>query len=394
VTALPFDGLTVVSLEQAVAAPLASRHLADLGARVIKVERVGEGDFARNYDAAVHGLASHFVWLNRGKESIAVDLKNPAGLEVVRDLIAGADVFIQNLAPGAADRLGLGADELRRDDPNLIVANMSGYGISGPYRDRKAYDMLVQAETGLCSITGSSDTPAKTGIPASDIANALYALVSIQAALFRHERTGVGATIDVAMFDATVEWLGHPMYLQLYQDVQVERMGLGHASISPYDAYPTADGQILIGVQNDRGWATLVTDVFGRPDLADDERFATNVERVRHRMEVDGVVAEQTRRFEARDLDEKLAAAGVPAARLNDMKDLVAHPQLAARDRWRDVGTEAGAVRAVLPPMNFGDVDMQMGAVPALGQHTDALLGETGLTEAQTAQLRADGVVA
>jgi formyl-CoA transferase len=391
--ALPLDGVTVVSLEQAVAAPLASRHLADLGARVIKVERLGEGDFARNYDAAVLGLASHFVWLNRGKESISVDLKNPEGLAAVRSLIAKADVFIQNSAPGAAQRLGLGAEELRRDHPTLIVVNMTGYGTAGPYRDRKAYDMLVQAETGLCSVTGTSETPVKTGIPASDIATSLYGLAAIQAALFRRERTGTGATIDVAMFDATAEWLGHQMYLQLYQDVQVSRMGLGHAAIAPYDAYPTADGQILIGVQNDSGWRTLVTDVFGQPALADDERFVTNIDRVRHRAEVDAAVAQHTRRFSTDDLDNRLAAAGVPAARLNEMKDLVAHPQLSARDRWRDVDTEAGKIRAVLPPVTFADVEMRMGAVPALGQHTDALLAEAGLTDDQIAKLRTAGVV-
>lgn len=390
---LPLHGVTVVSLEQAVAGPLTSRHLADLGARVIKVERVGGGDFARAYDTAVLGLASHFVWLNRGKESISVDARDPRGLAVVRDLIGAADVFIQNLAPGAARRLGLGADELRRNLPALIVANISGYGTAGPYRDRKAYDMLVQAETGLCSITGTPETPTKTGIPVSDIATALYTLSSIQAALFRRERTGIGTTVDVAMFDATAEWLGHPMYLQLYQDVQIGRMELAHAAIAPYAAYPTADGLILIGVQNDSSWRTLVTEVFHRPDLVDDERFTTNVSRVRHRAEVDAVVAEQTRHFSTADLDNRLAAAGVPAARLNEMKDLVAHPQLSARDRWRDVDTEAGPVRAVLPPMGFADVELPMGAVPALGQHTDALLGEVGRTGDQIAALRAAGVV-
>jgi formyl-CoA transferase len=391
--ALPLDGVTVVSLEQAVAAPLASRHLADLGARVIKVERLGDGDFARDYDTAVFGLASHFVWLNRGKESISVDLKNPEGLAVVRSLIAGADVFIQNLAPGAARRLGLGADDLRRDHPALITVDVTGYGTAGPYKDRKAYDMLVQAETGLCSVTGTAETPVKTGIPASDIAAALYALSSVQAALFRRERTGTGATVDVAMFDATVEWLAHQMYLQMYQDIQVKRMGLGHAAIAPYDAYPTADGRILIGVQNDRGWRTLVSDVLGQPDLAGDERFTTNVDRVRHRTEVDAVVAEHTRRFTTRDLDDRLAAAGIPAAELNDMKGLIAHPQLAVRDRWRDVDTEAGTIRAVLPPLTFADVEMPMGAVPALGQHTDALLAEAGCTDDRIAELHAAGIV-
>ncbi len=226
---LPLDGITVVSFEQAVAAPIATRHLADLGARVIKIERVGEGDFARNYDTAVHGLASHFVWLNRGKESVCVDMKSAEGLEVIRRLLDRADVVVQNFAPGAMERLGLGADALRRDRPELIVVNMTGYGTAGPLQARKAYDMLVQAETGLCSITGTPETATKTGIPAADIAAGMYALTAVQAALFRRERTGVGAAVDVSMFDATVEWLGHPMYLQMYQDTQVERMGLSHA---------------------------------------------------------------------------------------------------------------------------------------------------------------------
>ncbi|MEU4837760.1 CaiB/BaiF CoA transferase family protein [Nocardia testacea] len=390
---LPLAGITVVSLEQAVAAPIATRHLADLGARVIKVERIGEGDFARHYDTAVHGLASHFVWLNRGKESLCVDLKADAGLAAVRALIAGADVFVQNSAPGAAERLGLGAEELRADHPELVVVNMSGYGTSGPFVDRKAYDMLVQAETGLVSITGTPDTATKTGIPTSDIAAGMYALSAIQAALFRRERTGAGATIDVAMFDATVEWLGHSIYMQMYQDVQIRRMGLSHASIAPYDAYPTRDGQILIGVQNDRGWRTLVTEVFDRPELAGDPRFVTNIERVRNRAEVDELVGALTRGFDTADLDDRLAKAGIPAAQLGDMKSLIAHPQLAARDRWREVQTESGPIRAVLPPMTFRDVELRMGAVPALGEHTDVILAGIGFGRGRIAELRSAGVV-
>lgn len=392
-SALPLSGITVVSLEQAVAAPIATRHLADLGARVIKVERIGEGDFARNYDTAVHGLASHFVWLNRGKESICVDLKSADGLAAVKALVTRADVFIQNSAPGAAERLGLGADELRAEDPRLIVVNMSGYGTSGPFVDRKAYDMLVQAETGLISITGTPETATKTGIPTSDIAAGMYALTAIQAALFRRERTGVGATVDVSMFDATVEWLGHPMYMQMYQDVQIRRMGLSHASIAPYDAYPTRDGQILVGVQNDRGWRTLVTEVFDRPDLAEHPRYATNVLRVRHRAEVDALVGELTSAFTTGDLDDRLAKAGIPAAQLGDMRDLIAHPQLEARDRWREVDTESGPIRAVLPPMTFRDVELRMAAVPALGEQTDAVLDELGFGPDRIAALRASGVV-
>ena len=390
---LPLDGITVVSFEQAVAAPIATRHLADLGARVIKIERVGEGDFARNYDTAVHGLASHFVWLNRGKESVWVDMKSAEGVEVIRRLLDRADVVVQNFAPGAMERLGLGADALRRDRPELIVVNMTGYGTAGPLQARKAYDMLVQAETGLCSITGTPETATKTGIPAADIAAGMYALTAVQAALFRRERTGGGAAVDVSMFDATVEWLGHPMYLQMYQDTQVERMGLSHASIAPYDAYPTVDGQILIGVQNDRGWRALVTEVFGRSDLAEHPKFATNILRVEHRPETDQVVAEHTRRFDTEELDKRLAAAGVPAARLNGMRDLIDHPQLSERARWREVVTAAGPVRAVVPPVGFTDVELPMGPVPALGEHTDAVLTELGLTDTAIAGLRTGGAV-
>ncbi|MGN5236880.1 CaiB/BaiF CoA transferase family protein [Rhodococcus sp. SJ-3] len=389
---MPLEGTTVVSLEQAVAAPLATRHLADLGARVVKVERVGDGDFARDYDSAVLGLAAHFVWLNRGKESFAVDLKAPAGVDAVKSLIAGADVFLQNLAPGAVDRLGLGADDLRADHPELIVVNMSGYGTDGPMRDRKAYDLLVQSESGLCSITGTPETAVKTGIPTSDIAAGMYALTSIQAALLRRYRTGVGATIDVSMFDATAEWLGYPMYLQMYQDRQVPRMGLAHTSITPYDKYPTADGEILIGVQNDRGWRTL-TEVLGMPELATDPRYATNVERVARREEVDKLVGDATSTYGSAELDDKLAAAGIPAARLRDLKGLIEHPQLGERDRWREVQTESGAVRAILPPMNFRDVELPMGPVPSLGQHTDAVLARLGLTDEQVAGLREAGIV-
>lgn len=391
---LPLNGVTVVALEQAVAAPLATRHLADLGARVIKVERIGEGDFARRYDTAVHGLASHFVWLNRGKESLAVDLKQAEGLAVLRRLLAGADVFLQNAAPGAVERLGLDADTLRADHPALVVVNLSGYGAGGPWSGRKAYDMLVQAEAGLVSVTGTPETATKAGIPAADIAAGVYCTQAVLGALLRRARTGKGATVDVSMFDATVEWLGHPMYIQMYADRQVPRMGLSHASIAPYDAYPTRDGQILIGIQNDRGWRSLVVDVFDRPDLAEHPLFATNVLRVANRAACDAAVAEETARWATEDLDRRLAEAGVPAAQVNDMAGLVAHPQLAERDRWREVGTEQGPIRALLPPVTFRDVELPMGDVPALGEHTGAVLAGLGLPADQIESLYARGVVA
>lgn len=390
---LPLDGVTIVAIEQAVAAPLATRSLADLGARVIKVERIDGGDLARGYDHVVHGTGAHFVWLNRGKESLAVDLKTEQGRSVVRHLIDRADVFLQNLAPGASERLGFGADELRSTRGELVVVNMSGFGRGGPLEQRKAYDMLIQAEAGLISITGTPDTPVKTGIPTSDIAAGMYASQAVLAALLRRFRTGVGATIDVAMLDATVEWMGHALYTQLHTGAQPPRMGLSHSSIAPYDAYPTIDGEVLIGVQNDQGWRALVTQVFGAPELAEDPRFVTNVARVCNRHECDAVVASHTRRCTAADLDVRLAAAGVPAAQVKHLDQVLDHPQLRQRDRWRTVGTEHGPTEALLPPAIFADVEARMDDVPALGQHTHSLLAEAGLDPTLIDDALSTGVV-
>jgi len=376
---LPLEGMTVVAIEQAVAAPLATRNLSDLGARVIKVERIDGGDLARGYDHVVHGTGAHFVWLNRGKESLAVDLKCERGRGIVRRLIDRADVFLQNLAPGAAERLEFGADELRSTRTELIVVNMSGFGRGGPLEHRKAYDMLIQAEAGLISITGTPDAPVKTGIPTADIAAGMYASQAVLAALLRRCRTGEGATIDVAMLDATVEWMGHALYTQMHTGGQPPRMGLSHSSIAPYDAYPTTDGEVLIGVQNDRGWRALVTDVFEAPELADDPRFSTNIARVRNRHECDAVVASYTVRWTAADLDGRLAAAGVPAAQVKHLDQVLDHPQLRQRDRWRTVGTEYAPTVALLPPATFADVEARMGDVPALGEHTHSLLLESGM---------------
>ena len=389
---LPLDGVTVVAIEQAVAAPLATRSLADLGARVIKVERIDGGDLARGYDHVVHGTGAHFVWLNRGKESLAVDLKTEQGRAVVHRLIDRADVFLQNLAPGAAERLGFGSDELRSTRSELVVVNMSGFGRGGPMEQRKAYDMLIQAEAGLISITGTPDTPVKTGIPTSDIAAGMYASQAVLAALLRRFRTGVGATIDVAMLDATVEWMGHALYTQMHTGAQPPRMGLSHSSIAPYDAYPTSDGEVLIGVQNDRGWRTLVTDVFNQPELAGDPRFATNVARVRNRHECDAVVASNTKRWTAEELDARLAAAGVPAAQVKYLVQVLDHPQLRQRDRWRTIDTEHGPTEALLPPATFGDVEARMDDVPALGQHSHSLLAEAGLDSAAIDDALAAGI--
>ncbi|MGE0216837.1 CaiB/BaiF CoA transferase family protein [Mycolicibacterium sp.] len=388
----PLDGYTVVAIEQAVAAPLATRQLADLGARVIKVERAEGGDLARGYDHVVHGTGAHFVWLNRGKQSLAIDLKSDRGREAVRTLIGQADVFVQNLAPGAAARLGLDAATLRASHPRLVVANLSGYGVGGPLEQRKAYDMLVQAESGLISITGTPEHAVKTGIPTADIAAGMYCAQGILAALLRRARTGVGAAIEVSMLEATVEWMGHALYTQMYTGVQPPRMGVGHAAIAPYDSFPTADGEILIGVQNDRGWRTLVTEVLGHPELADDERFRTNVDRVRHRSECDCAIAELTQRYTVAELDARLAVAGVPAAQIKQIRDVVDHPQLAARNRWRTIETENAVVDALLPPTTFDDHEAAMGAVPALGAHTRTLLREAGMDDETIAASLADGV--
>jgi crotonobetainyl-CoA:carnitine CoA-transferase CaiB-like acyl-CoA transferase len=325
----------------------------------------------------VRGTGAHFVWLNRGKESIAVDLKTAEGRDVVRRLVARSDVFLQNLAPGAADRLGLG--DLRAEHPELVEVNLSGFGAGGPMEQRKAYDMLIQAEAGLIAITGTPETPVKTGIPTADIASGMYCAQAILAALLRRWRTGEGATIEVSMFESTVEWMGYALYTRMYAGTQPARMGLSHSSIAPYDAFPTRDGQMLIGVQNDTGWRTLVSDVLDAPSLADDPRFTTNVARVAHRAECDAEVAARTARWSTAELDARLAAAGIPAAELKDVGEVVDHPQLRARDRWRKVATEHARVDALLPPVTFADVEASMGDVPALGRHTRALLVESGV---------------
>jgi crotonobetainyl-CoA:carnitine CoA-transferase CaiB-like acyl-CoA transferase len=376
---LPLEGVKVVALEQAVSLPLATRHLADLGARVIKLERPGDGDFARTYDEAVLGLSAHFVWTNRSKESVVVDLQTDQGRGLALALIDTADVFVQNLGPGAVERLGLGAEALRARNPRLVVVDVTGYGRTGPRRDRKAYDLLVQAESGMVSVTGTPETATKTGVASADIATGVYVTISVLAALFRREQTGQGAAVDVSMFDSAVEWMGYPVYTQLYTGRQVPRMGLSHASICPYAAYPTLDGTIVIGVQNERGWRALVEDVFAAPEYGQHPRFRSNPLRVQHRAEVDKLISGFTETWTTADLDRRLAEAGVPAAQVNLVADLIDHPQLRERDRWRRVGTEHGEISALLPPMTFRDVELRMGPVPALGEHTAAVVRELGL---------------
>ncbi|AGK76220.1 CaiB/BaiF CoA transferase family protein [Streptomyces microflavus] len=393
---LPLDGITVVAVEQAVAAPFATRQLADLGARVIKVERPDGGDFARGYDTAARGLASHFVWCNRGKESLAVDLKDPRGLAVVRELVAGADVFVQNLAQGAAARLGLDAATLCAAHPRLVAVDISGYGESGPYAHKRAYDMLVQCEAGLVSVTGTAEQPVKAGIPAADIAAAMYAFSGVLAALLRRGTTGRGGPVEVSMLDALAEWMGHPLHQGMHGAAPPPRTGLAHSVIAPYDAYGTADGeQVLLSVQNDREWRRLAEQVLVRPELADDPDFATNTARTANRERTDEVVGRALARLTGREALDALDAAGIACARLNTVADVAAHPQLAARDRWREVESPVGPLRALLPPITLpGGAEPSMGAVPALGEHTDELLRALGMTDEQTSVLRRDGVIA
>ena len=376
----PLEDLTVVSLEQAVAAPFATRQLADLGARVIKVERPRVGDFARHYDETVNGLSSHFVWLNRSKESVALDLKSDHGREVVQALVARADVFVQNLAPGAAERLGLGAGQLRARHPGLVHCSISGYGSGGPYTRKKAYDLLVQCESGLVSITGTAETPVKVGISVADIAAGMYAYSGILTALLRRGATGEGATLEVSMLEALAEWMGFPMYYSAYGGTDPVRSGASHSAIAPYGPFPCGDGgRVFLGVQNEREWKVFCDSVIGRPELTDDPRFSTNTLRVAHRDELTEVVAAE---FAGQDTDavvDRLEAAGIANARLRDLHGLVQHEQLAARDRWREVGSPAGPLRALVPPAMPDGEEPVMRDVPTVGQHTEAVLAELGI---------------
>ncbi|MGW3818174.1 CaiB/BaiF CoA transferase family protein [Streptomyces sp. NPDC005046] len=392
---LPLEGITVVAVEQAVAAPFATRQLADLGARVVKVERTDGGDFARGYDTAAAGLASHFVWCNRGKESVALDLKDPRGLDVVRRLVADADVFVQNLAQGAAARLGLDAATLCAGHPRLIAVDISGYGASGPYAGKRAYDMLVQCEAGLVSVTGTPEQPVKAGIPAADIAAAMYAFSGVLAALVRRGTTGRGGPVEVSMLDALAEWMGHPLHHAMHGGTPPARTGLAHSVIVPYDVYSTADGgRVLLSVQNDREWRRLAQQLLGRPELADDPEFATNPARVGNRERVDTLVAKALGVLGADNAVTRLEAAGIACARLRDVREVAEHPQLAARNRWRDVGSPVGPLRALLPPITLpGGEEARMGAVPRLGEHTGVVLRALGMTDADVAELRRDGVV-
>jgi itaconate CoA-transferase len=388
----PLDGVTVVSLEQAIAAPYASRHLADLGARVIKVERPGTGDFARDYDARVDGSSSHFVWTNRSKESLTLDIKDPRGLQVLRRLLAEADVFIQNLAPGAAERAGLGAERLQRDYPRLIVCGISGYGSPGPYETMKAYDLLVQSESGLLSVTGSEEEMAKVGISVADIAAGMYAYSSILAALLQRQRTGRGAVLDVSMLEATVEWMGFPLYYAYAGAPPPPRAGAAHATIYPYGPFSTGDEKVvMMAIQNEREWQAFCAKFLDDPQLAFRPEYASNAQRNQHRDQLRPLIADRFAALTEGEAVAALAAVPVAYARVNAMHEVWQHPQLAARDRWHQVKTPTGVAPALAPPAFT--TPPRMDPVPDVGEHTQAILAGLGMSEEEAAALAADGVV-
>ncbi|MGW1274549.1 CaiB/BaiF CoA transferase family protein [Streptomyces sp. NPDC002491] len=391
----PLAGITVVSIEQAVAAPFATRQLADLGARVIKVERPGGGDFARRYDTTVHGESSYFVWLNRSKESVTLDLKSDAGRRILDQLLAGADVFVQNLAPGAAARMGLGAGALAERFPSLIPCSVSGYGTSGPWADRKAYDLLIQCQTGLVSLTGNEHGAARVGISIADIAAGMYAYSGILTALFARAAKGAVRAVEVSLFEALAEWLSQPAYYTRYGGAQPPRIGAQHATIAPYGAYACADGKdVLFSIQNEREWAALCERFLGRPGLVTDPRFATASARVGRRTELNAIVAERFGELNSEDVTRLLDEAGIANSGVNDIEEFLAHPVLSERGRWRDVRIPGEAVvPALLPPVDLAGTAPRMGPVPAAGEHTETVLAELGYGSADIHRLRADSVI-
>jgi itaconate CoA-transferase len=390
---LPLAGITVVALEQAVAVPFATRQLADLGARVIKIERPGDGDFARAYDTTVHGLASHFVWLNRSKESLTLDVKRPDARDVIARLLARADVFVQNLAPGAADRLGLGTAALRAAYPRLIVCSLTGYGSTGPYALKKAYDLLVQSEAGLLSITGTPDTPSKVGVSIADIAGGMYAYSGILTALLQRSRTGEGTALEVSLFEALGEWMGYAMYYT-FGGTPPPRTGASHATIAPYGPYRLRDGQeVLFGIQNEREWATFCTRVLERSALAADPRFQGNRLRVQHRADMDAEIAAVFDELPAAVIMRRLEEAQIASARLNTVEQFIDHPQLAGRDSWREVASPVGPIRALVPPVRMEGVEPAMGPIPAVGEHRDSILAELGFDAETIERWKQDGMI-
>jgi itaconate CoA-transferase len=395
----PLKGITVVTLEHAIAAPFATRQLADMGARVIKIERPGVGDFARGYDERVKGLASHFVWTNRSKESLTLDVKHAEAQKVLMRLILEeADVVVQNLAPGAAARLGVSFEALSKVKPGIIVCDISGYGDDsqnpGPYRDKKAYDLLIQSEAGFVSITGTPETPAKAGNSMADIAAGMYAYTNILAALMHRQQTGEGQRIDVSMLESLTEWMSYPLYYAFDGAPPPPRTGASHATIYPYGPFAAGDGKtVMLGLQNEREWKIFCDKVLLQPELAGEARFASNAKRSAARDELSKLILQAFDSLTAAQVAERLEAAGIANARVNTMQEVWAHPQLKARERWRQVETSAGAIPALLPPGSWQHGEPRMDAVPALGQHTDAILSRYGYSAEAIAALREQGVV-
>lgn len=388
----PLAGVTVVTLEHAIAAPFCTRQLADLGARVIKVERPGTGDFARAYDERVKGLASHFVWTNRSKESITLDVKQPAAQEVLAKLLESADVLVQNLAPGAAARLGLSFEALHAKHPKLIVCDISGYGDDpaqpGPYRDKKAYDLLIQSESGFLSVTGTAEEPAKAGCSIADIAAGMYAYSNILAALIERGQTGKGKRIDISMLESMVEWMNFPMYYAFDGAAPPVRAGAAHATIYPYGPFPTGDGNtVMLGLQNEREWAAFCQTVLLSPELATDARFDSNTKRVANRQELRSIIVQHLASLSAEQALARIDAAHIANARVNSMQDVWQHQQLQARQRWVEIDTPAGPIPALLPPGMTVQDQPRMDAVPALGEHTQAILHELGYSASAIAEL-------
>jgi itaconate CoA-transferase len=390
----PLDGITVVALEHVIAAPFCTRQLADLGARIIKIERPGDGDFARGYDTQVEGLSSHFVWVNRSKESITLDLKQDSALDVLKSLLKTADVFIQNLAPGAAARMGLTPEALQKENPGLILCAISGYGNDGPYRDKKAYDLLIQSEAGFLSITGTPEVPSKAGNSIADIAAGMYAYTNILAALLQRGKTGKGTVIDISMLEALSEWMSFPMYYAYKGANPPSRNGASHATIYPYGPFKAGDGKtVMLGLQNEREWVQFCEIVLENPDLSKDERFDKNYKRNEKRAELLEIINTCFEKLTAEQVIARLDKAQIANARLNDMEGLWKHEQLKARQRWTEVGTPAGNIPALLPPGLNDSYDFRMDAIPAVGQHTDSILKELGKSDAEIAQMRASGAI-
>jgi itaconate CoA-transferase len=391
----PLTGITIITLEHAIAAPFATRQLADLGARVIKVERPGVGDFARGYDERVHGLASHFVWTNRSKESLTLDVKHAEAQTILKRLIREqADIVVQNLAPGAAARLGLSYEALSAEKPEIIVCDISGYGDNGPYRDKKAYDLLIQGEAGFLSVTGTEETPSKAGPSIADIAAGMYAYSSILAALLQRQKTGRGQHLDVSMLESLVEWMSYPLYYAFDGASPPARTGASHATIYPYGLFPAGDGKtVLFGLQNEREWATFCEQVLRQPDMAREERFSSNFKRNAARDELTRIIIEAFSTLTAEEVVARLDEARIANSRANDMHEVWNHPQLKARNRWREVETPRGAIPALLPPGSWEEEGPRMDPVPALGEHTDAILTGLGYTPDRISRLRTEKVI-